>query len=77
MLGRLKALIPPTWYGDDNPIRDAILTGCASALSWCYSLYLYAKLQTRINTATDGWLDIAACFANAERASLSSRSSRI
>jgi len=60
MLGRLKALIPPTWYGDDNPIRDAILTGCASALSWCYSLYLYAKLQTRINTATDGWLDIAA-----------------
>jgi hypothetical protein len=60
MLGRLKALIPPTWYGDDSPIRDAILTGCASALSWCYSLYLYAKLQTRINTATDGWLDIAA-----------------
>jgi hypothetical protein len=60
MLSRLKALIPPTWYGDSNPIRDAILTGCATSLAWCYSLYLYAKLQTRINTATDGWLDIVA-----------------
>lgn len=60
MLSRLKVLIPPSWYGDSNPIRDAILTGCATALAWCYSLYLYAKLQTRINTATDGWLDIAA-----------------
>ncbi len=60
MLGRLKALIPPTWYGDDSPLRDAVLTACATALAWCYSLYLYAKLQTRIGTATDGWLDIAA-----------------
>ncbi len=60
MLSRLKALIPPTWYGDSSPIRDAILTGCATSLAWCYSLYRYAKLQTRINTATDGWLDIAA-----------------
>ncbi len=60
MLGRLKALIPPTWYGDDNPFRDAVLTACANSLAWCYSLYLYAKLQTRISTATDGWLDIAA-----------------
>lgn len=60
MLSRLKALIPPTWYGDSNPIRDAILTGCATSLAWCYSLYLYAKLQTRISTATDGWLDIVA-----------------
>jgi hypothetical protein len=60
ILGRLKALIPPTWFDDENPIRDAILTSCATALSWCYSLYLYAQLQTRIATATDGWLDIAA-----------------
>ena len=60
ILGRLKALIPPTWFDDESPIRDAILTSCATALAWCYSLYLYAQLQTRIATATDGWLDIAA-----------------
>jgi hypothetical protein len=29
-------------------------------LAWCYSLYVYARLQTRISTATDGWLDLVA-----------------
>jgi len=57
---RLKGLLPPTWFGDNNPILTGALNACASALAWCYSLYLYAKLQTRISTATDGWLDIAA-----------------
>lgn len=60
ILSRLKALIPPTWFGDDHPLVTAILSACAQALAWCYSLYLYAKLQTRISTATDGWLDIIA-----------------
>ena len=57
---RLKGLLPPTWFGNSNPILTGALTACSSALAWCYSLYLYAKLQTRISTATDGWLDIAA-----------------
>lgn len=60
ILGRLKALIPPSWFGDTSTIRDAILSACAQALAWCYSLYLYAQLQTRIGTATDGWLDMIA-----------------
>jgi len=60
ILTRLKALIPPTWFGDDHPIITAILTACAQSLAWCYSLYVYAQLQTRISTATDGWLDIIA-----------------
>lgn len=57
---RLKGLLPPTWFGDSSPILTGALIACSSALAWCYSLYLYAKLQTRISTATDGWLDIAA-----------------
>ncbi len=60
ILTRLKALLPPTWFGDSHPFITAILTACAQALTWCYSLYVYAKLQTRINTATDGWLDLIA-----------------
>jgi hypothetical protein len=56
---RLKTVIPP-WFGDSTPILDAILTGVAYALSFVYSLWAYAKLQTRIKTATDGWLDMIA-----------------
>ena len=57
---RLKALLPPTWFGDSSPFLEGALNACASVLSWCYSLYVYARLQTRITTATGGWLDLAA-----------------
>ncbi|RRW77793.1 hypothetical protein EGJ48_03385 [Pantoea dispersa] len=39
---------------------DAVLNGLAQALSWVYSLYLYAAMQARILTATGGWLDLIA-----------------
>lgn len=58
MFGRLKNLLPAGWFGDNNPIRDALLWGYANALAWGYTLYLYAKAQTRIKSATDGWLDL-------------------
>ncbi|WP_217548787.1 hypothetical protein [Pantoea sp. GbtcB22] len=60
ILNRLKALLPPTWFDSNSPFLDGVLTACAQALTWCYSLYVYAKLQTRIGTATDGWLDLTA-----------------
>lgn len=60
MFGRLKNLLPIGWFGDNNPILDALLWGYAQALSWGFTLYLYAKSQTRIKTATDGWLDLIA-----------------
>lgn len=56
---RIKSTLPP-WFGDSNPILDALVAGLAAALSNFYSLYLYAQLQTRIKTATDGWLDMIA-----------------
>ena len=61
VLGRLKAVIPP-WFGDlaEAPIISALLTGLAEAGAFIYSLYAYAALQTRIRTATDGWLDMIA-----------------
>lgn len=58
MFGRLKSLLPAGWFGDSNPIRDALLWGYAQALAWGYTLYLYAKAQTRIKTASDGFLDL-------------------
>lgn len=60
IFNRLKALLPPTWFDANSPFLDGVLTACAQALAWCYSLYVYAKIQTRISTATDGWLDLAA-----------------
>jgi hypothetical protein len=58
MLTRLKALLPVRWFADSNPIRDALLSGFASVLAFVYSLLQYVQLQTRIATASDGFLDL-------------------
>ena len=54
---RLRSLLP-SWFGDDTPLIDGVIYGLANTVDFVYSLYLYAKLQTRIKTATDGWLDM-------------------
>lgn len=59
ILARIKAVLP-TWFGGTSPVLDAVLSGLAQASFFVYSLYAYAKLQTRILTATDGWLDMIA-----------------
>ncbi|MDW3683119.1 hypothetical protein RA280_15440 [Cupriavidus sp. CV2] len=63
VFARLKSALPSRWFGstaDSMPAVDSLLAGIATALSFVYSLYVYAKLQTRILTATDGWLDLIA-----------------
>jgi hypothetical protein len=63
IFSRLKSTLPTRWFGtsaDSTPILDAVLGGIAGVLAWLYSLCQYAKLQTRIAWATDGWLDIIA-----------------
>jgi hypothetical protein len=58
ILGRIKALLPRRWFPDSTPVLDALLSGPAWALALVYSLIQYAKDQTRIGTATDGFLDL-------------------
>lgn len=60
MFGRLKSLLPVGWFSDSNPLLDALLWGYAQSIAWGYALYLYAKAQTRIKTASDSWLDLIA-----------------
>lgn len=63
IFARLKRALPARWFGapsDSAPVLDGVLTGIANVLAFLYGLYAYAKLQTRINTATDGWLDLIA-----------------
>jgi hypothetical protein len=57
---RLKALMPRGWYGDDTTIIDALLQGIAYAKAFAWSLIAYVASQTRIKTATDGFLDMIA-----------------
>ncbi|MDE2470429.1 MAG: hypothetical protein KGL35_17210 [Bradyrhizobium sp.] len=63
IFARLKTALPLRWFGtasDSVPVIDSVLWGIASLLAFAYSLYAYAKLQTRILTATDTWLDLIA-----------------
>jgi hypothetical protein len=57
-VARLKAVLPGGWFRDATPILDGVLNGIAWALSLVYGLAAYARLQTRIGTATDGFLDL-------------------
>lgn len=58
MLARLKAVLPTRWFPDTTPVLDGILSGVAYAYSWAFELLAYVKLQTRIATATDIFLDM-------------------
>lgn len=60
MLARLKMVLPGRWFSDTAPIRDALLTGLASAWSGLYALLSFVQSQTRIATASGIFLDIAA-----------------
>ncbi len=61
IVSRLQTLIPNGWFTPGMvPLRDALLSGVANSLAFIYSLLGYIRLQTRIATATDGWLDLIA-----------------
>lgn len=59
-LDRLKRLIPKGWFSDTAPYRDALLGAMGDQLSTAYALLYFAKLQTRIATATGAFLDLVA-----------------
>ena len=58
ILNRLIRLMPPRWWSTPAPIRDAILGGASDILAWAQSLFVYAKFQMRLATATDFWIDL-------------------
>lgn len=58
---RLQQLMPHGWFPNGlSAIRDALLAGIANMLAFIYSMLAYVRLQTRIATATDGFLDLIA-----------------
>lgn len=60
-LQRLLAAFPQSWLNSgDNPIIYGVLNACAYCLAYLYDMIAYVALQTRIKTATGGFLDMAA-----------------
>ena len=60
MQARLLAALPQGWFADEAPVLSGLLTGLANGWSWLFNLLAYARQQSRIATATDGWLDLIA-----------------
>jgi hypothetical protein len=58
ILARLKATLPTRWFADSTPVLDGLLTGLSATWSWLYGALAYTKLQTRIASATDTFLDV-------------------
>ena len=57
---RMNLLLPVGWFSGLVPFKDALVAGVANAFAFIYALFAYVRLQTRIATATDGFLDLIA-----------------
>src|SRR5579871_1851570 len=55
---RVRKLLPARWFKWGAPYRDAVIGGLSDLGSWCYGWVVYARLQSRLATATDLWLDV-------------------
>lgn len=66
MIARIRAVMPSSWFPitppgattSAAPVLDGLLSGVSWVWSYCYSLTNYLILQTRIGTATGGFLDM-------------------
>ena len=57
-LGRIKATLPAQWFPSSSPLLDGVLSGFANVVSDIWAQLQFVKLQTRIKTATGGFLDL-------------------
>lgn len=60
---RMHRVLPAGWFPpslDDAPRLRAVLAMGGRLGAWCYDFLAYARQQTRLATASGGWLDLAA-----------------
>jgi hypothetical protein len=55
---RLRTVLPKRWFSEHSPNLEAVLTSLATPWVWLYGLITYVITQTRLTTATDGWLEL-------------------
>src|SRR5258708_6660257 len=61
IVNRLRATLAP-WFPDPSaaPVLTSLLTSQADAFAFIYQYLQFAAKQTRIKSATGGWLDLIA-----------------
>jgi hypothetical protein len=57
-VSRLGAVLPKRWFAERSPNLTTLLTAIATPWVWFYDLFNYVRNQTRLMTATDGFLDL-------------------
>ena len=57
MVARLKATLPSNWFPDNTPVLDGLLNGLGQLWNHLYDQLQYVRRQTRVATATGGFLD--------------------
>lgn len=60
VVGRLRLALPRRWFGDTAPVLDSLLAGLASGWAGLYALLNEVRRQSRMATATEQFLDLAA-----------------
>lgn len=60
MRQRLRLTLPSHWFADSAPVLDGLLAGFSVAWTGLYNLLQFVRLQSRIQSATAGFLDLAA-----------------
>jgi hypothetical protein len=58
IVSRLRAVLPRRWFAEQSPNLSAVLRGLAAPWAWLYDTINVVLAQTRLNTATDDWLDL-------------------
>jgi hypothetical protein len=58
IVDRLYAVLPPWFSTGATTVLGAVVQGPAYVFSLCYGLLAFTRDQTRISTATGGWLDL-------------------
>lgn len=59
IVGRLRLTLPGRWFADSAPILDGLLAGLSVVWTGLFSLLQLVRTQSRIGTATNGYLDVA------------------
>lgn len=60
IVARLLAVLPPWFPAGATSVLNAVTAGGGWMLSEVYGLIEFARLQTRLSTATGGWIDLIA-----------------
>ncbi len=60
MWSRLRLTLPSRWFADAAPVLDGMLAGLGAAWAGLYGLLGLVRVQSRLLTATAGFLDLSA-----------------